>query len=287
MTDILYVLFTMDVECPGEGSKDAGFTDWELGERAIRGYAQVLARVGWPVTYFVVAGAARKYAALLREIESGGAELGLHIHPQDLGYEGQLGAYDCDEQLEIIEKATELWAEAIGHRPTSFRPGNFSTNDATFPALETLGFTRGSCSAPERKMVPLCSVWTGAPMDAHFTHKANRLLPGDMNFLEVPVTVDWESMIWGGKAPLDFRIEAVDARAHGFTIEKNLRRMVEGQTRTKSLVPFTHNYFDYSSDLEFRTITLKGVIERIKYFAAKYQQITRGTTFAEFRELFS
>lgn len=100
------------------------------------------------------------------------------------------------------------------------------------------------------------------------------------------MTVDWETMIWGGVTPLDLRIEAADSRSHGYTIEKNLRRMIDESVFPRTLVPMTHNFFDYSNELEFRTITLKGVISAIKSFAIKYQMQIRAMTLAQFREIF-
>jgi len=280
----LYVLFTMDVECPGEGSKDAGFNDWALGGNAVRGYARTLAAEGWPVTFFVVPEAARHYRDLLKEVEAQGAELALHVHPQDLGYSEYLGAYGLEEQAEILSSAMATWREALDARPYSFRPGNFSANDSTFPALESLGFRQGCVSAPERRMPSLRSVWTTALKDPHFANRANRLLPGDSGFLEVPLTVDWESMIWGGITPLDLRVEAVDARSHSFTIDKNLRRMQNEKVSPMALVPVTHNYFDYSSAIDFRAITLCGIIEHIKRLADHYDLEVIGTTMCGFRK---
>jgi peptidoglycan/xylan/chitin deacetylase (PgdA/CDA1 family) len=280
----LHVLFTMDVECPGEGSRDAGFTDWEVGASAVRGYARALAAEGWPVTLFVVPEAARHYRDLLKEMEARGAELALHVHPQDLGYPEYFGAFAFEQQTEILQHAIVAWQDALDDRPWSFRPGNFSANDSTFPVLERLGFRQGSVSAPERRMPSLRAVWTSAPKDPHFAHRANRLLPGDCDFLEVPVTVDWESMIWGGITPLDLRIEAVDARSHSFTIDKNLRRMQNEKISPISLVPMTHNYFDYSSPSEFRAITLRGVIDHIKRLADRYALEIAGMTLGGFRK---
>jgi peptidoglycan/xylan/chitin deacetylase (PgdA/CDA1 family) len=280
----LNVLFTMDVECPGEGSKEAGFNDWALGGNSVRGYARTLAAEGWPVTFFVVPEAADHYRDLLKELESEGAELALHVHPQDLGYPEYLGAYGREEQIEILSGAMATWGDALGARPYSFRPGNFSANDSTFPVLEQLGFRQGCVSAPERRMTSLRSVWTTAPKDPHFASRANRLLPGDSGFLEVPLTVDWESMIWGGITPLDLRVEAVDARSHSFTIEKNLRRMQDEKVSPMTLVPVTHNYFDYSSAIEFRAITLRGIIDQIKRLADRYELEVAGMTMDGFRK---
>jgi peptidoglycan/xylan/chitin deacetylase (PgdA/CDA1 family) len=284
--NIVYILFTMDVECPGHGSSEAGFNDWSIGEKAVRGFVDILGAEGWPATLFIVPEAARRYSKVLREVNGRGVELGLHVHPQDLGYEEQFGAFSFEKQLEILNLATDIWSNALGQRPYSFRPGNFSANDATFPALTAANFLQGSISSPERRMVSLRAVWTGAPKDPHWAHPANRLLPGNSRFLEVPVSIDWESMIWGGLAPLELRVESVDSRAHGFTIQKNFRRLRLEDVPVKTLVPITHNYFDYTSDAEFRTTTLKGVIEGIKRFAGEYHLQPRGVTLADFRRVF-
>jgi peptidoglycan/xylan/chitin deacetylase (PgdA/CDA1 family) len=284
MTDeTLLVAFTMDVECPGEGSRDAGFTDWDLGERALRGYAERLALEGWPVTFFIVPPAAPRYASALESLRRAGCELGLHVHPQDIGYPEFLGAFTEEEQVALLEDATARWADVFGFRPYSFRPGNCSANDGSFAALVRAGFRQGSVSIPERRMPALRAVWTGAPKDVHFAHKANRLLVGELDFLEVPVTVDWESMIWGGQTPLDLRIEAVDARSHSFTIAKNVVRMRSAGTPVKSLCAFTHNYFDYSDGHEFRRITLDGVVGYVRSIAAKHGLTVRGVTLEQMR----
>ena len=133
-------------------------------------------------------------------------------------------------------------------------------------------------------MPGLRAVWTGAPKDAHFAHRANRLLIGDSDFLEVPITVDWESMIWGGQTPLDLRVGAVDARSHSFTVEKNVRRMLADQTSIKTICAFTHNYFDYSNIAEFRRETLDGMIGSIRASAARYGLPVRGVTLKQLRQ---
>jgi hypothetical protein len=79
-------------------------------------------------------------------------------------------------------------------------------------------------------------------------------------------------------------VEAVDARSHGFTIEKNLRRMRDEKSSARALVPITHNYYDYSSEIEFRAITLRGMIEQIRRLAERYALEVVGTTLADFRK---
>lgn len=103
----------------------------------------------------------------------------------------------------------------MGYRPKHFTPGYASANDYTFPALEALGFTHGLVSMPTRNLPQCACVWGNSPMDAHYPHRYNRCLVGDVNFVDIPHTIDWESRMWGGAHPQDLRIELVDAKTTG------------------------------------------------------------------------
>ncbi len=157
MTTIRVVL-TMDCEPTTATSHPAatGPSDWTAGEDAVRGYFDMAAEFGWPVTFFVHPEAATAQPTLFRELEGRGACLGLHMHPWKYSlwrhkgkrFFAHYGGLSRDEQSELIEEAALLWAEAIGHRPGYFRPGTFSANDAIFAVLTQHGFRGGSCTAP-------------------------------------------------------------------------------------------------------------------------------------------
>jgi len=273
----LYVCFTMDCEQIDDLAYQGGPATWELGERAILGYCETLASFGLGATLFVVPQAAPRYRSTLLQLADTGIEVGLHYHPQDSGYPDFLGAFTAGEQESMLREAIDQWSQVLGRAPHVFRPGNFSANDATLPTLVALGFQAGSISLPLRNFVEARANWTGAPFDPHFTHRANRLLAGDLPFLEVPVTVDWESRMWGGRTPQDLRIELVDARAHGFTIRKSLdRQLSSGQQPL--LVIYTHNIFDYSDPGEFRRQVLDGVLAEIQPAAELHHMPIRPIT---------
>jgi peptidoglycan/xylan/chitin deacetylase (PgdA/CDA1 family) len=253
----------MDVEALDEFSHEGGPPDWDFSERALRGFTEALQGRGLVATLFVTPRAAEAHAALLTELAAAGHELGLHVHPQDEGRPEYLGALTGEEQERLLEATADRFAAALGYRPGSFRPGNFSANDYTFPALVAQGFDRGSVSTPGRNFTRVRANWVDAEPYPHYVHAANRLLAGDLPFFEVPVTSDPTSMIWGGLQPVDLRIELSDARAHGFTLRKVVDWQIERKVRCLTLVPITHNVFDYSSETDFRRQVLLGVIDEI------------------------
>ena len=282
----LDVMFTMDCEAVAELSKEGGPPDWDFAKKAIEGYCESLLNAGLPPTLFIVPYAAEKLAPFFLEIHQKGVELALHYHPQDHGREDYLGAYDYNEQNIMLAEAVDIWSNALGFKPKSFRGGNFSANDYTYPVLYDLGFRQGSLSAPGRSFTRVKSNWVSAPMLPYHTSRANRLIPGDMDFLEVPTTVDWESSMWGGLTKLELRIEMVDARAHGFTVRKNVDRQLKEGIKNPYLLALTHNIFDYSDLHEFRRMVLYDLISEIKNCADQRELTIRGFTLAGYHEVF-
>jgi len=282
----LNVIFTMDCEAINDLASEGGPKDWDSCKRSIVGYCETLLKEGYRATLFIVPYTAERLGKRLLELEQEGIELALHFHPQDYGYKDYLGAYDGEQQYKMIGDAADMWSQAIGKMPQSFRGGNLSANDYTFPVLEKLGFMQGSLSVSGRNFTRVKSNWKGSPLYSYHTNRANRLIEGDMEFLEVPVTSDWESVMWGGLTPLELRIEMVDARAHSFTICKNVERQIQEKVHTPVLVLLTHNIFDYANISEFRTQVLKGIIDEIKQCAETNGLNLNGPSLRGFHELF-
>jgi peptidoglycan/xylan/chitin deacetylase (PgdA/CDA1 family) len=258
----LYVAFTMDCERIKAFSPPGGPETWELSERAIRGFSEVLLAHDLVGTFFIVPETAHKHRDLFFELEEKGFELGMHLHPQsfgDLQHKDYLGAYSFQEQVDLLSQAVKVWAKAFGKRPKSFRPGNFSANDATFRALYEVGFRQGSVSAPERVMPKYRAVWAGTPPYAHHAHSYFRLIPGDLDFYEVPTTEDWDRRAWGGKSAMELRVEMAGIGDHRQTIDKRVVDMVEKQIPVKTIVAITHNYFEYRNPDDFHRRTLEGI----------------------------
>ena len=86
-----------------------------------------------------------------------------------------------------------------------------------------------------------------------------------MDFVEIPITVDPDSRMWGGKHLQDLRVELVDAKNHRFTIQKAVDRQGQDDHQgIKYLNILTHNYFDYSNPSDFRRETLEKMIESVR-----------------------
>ncbi len=254
MSDELYLVFTMDCERIARFSPPGGPQDWNISERAIRGFAETLLENNLIGTFFIVPETAQRHRELFLELEKEGFELGMHYHAQaflDGRYKKYLGEYSYEEQYEQLEAAKDYWEKALERSAESFRAGNCSASDDTFRVLKELGFRQGSTYIPDRNIPKFAAVWVGAYPYAHHTHSSNRLIPGDMEYFEVPITADPErSRVWGGKDTLQLRIEQVgkevSPQQHLDLIDRIIRDQVEKEIPIKTIVPVTHNFFDYS-----------------------------------------
>jgi len=276
MTDF-HICFTMDCE-----SVRPEIDDLALGRRAMRGYADLLECEGWRATFFVVPEQIEPMAELLHRLQAEGHEIGLHFHPETAGYSSPyLGTFSAEEQAEIIGNGAEEYRRVLGCQAVSLRPGFFSANDATFPVVYQCGIRQTSLSCPGRKMSQVAANWAGAPLFAHYAHPHNRFLTGGLDLVEIPPSVDWETMIWGGIHPQDLRLEFTDAKNHGFLIRKVMKRQCDENLPLKALVPLTHDIFDYSDPANFRFETLQGVIAEIKRCGQELSVELIGSTLAE------
>ena len=257
------ILFNIQVDCE---STQRSIGDPALGERAIRGLGDIFAETGMKATFVVIPPDLKVHAGIYRELDARGHEIGLHVHPAEQGYEEFMGVYGLNEQVGILQEGVDTFVECMGKKPEAFTPGYFSANDHTYPALEALGFKHGTVSMPTRNLPQCACVWGSSPLDVHYPHRYNRSLSGNVDFVDVPPTVDVESRMWGGAHPQDLRIELVDAKNHWYTIHKNVKRLVEAGdgVPVKHLKALTHNIFDYSNAHDFRRETLFGVIAAVR-----------------------
>jgi len=279
-------LFNLQIDC--EATQHA-IHNAELGERAIRGLADILSKTGSKATFVVIPSDMKVHSHLYQELEAQGQEIGLHLHPADQGYNEFMGVYGFDEQMKMLKEAMEIFSEFMGRMPECFTPGYCSANDDTYPALESVGLKHGTVSLPTRDLPQCASVWGRSPLDAHYPHRYHRCLSGDIDFVDVPSTLDPESRMWGGSHPQDLRIELVDAKNHWYTIHKSVMRQIEAGDRipVKYLKAVTHNVFDYSDSHNFRRETLLGVIEAAREICKRQQceliPATTGNIAAEYR----
>jgi len=281
------VLFNIQVDCE---STQRSIGDPSLGERAVRGMGEICGAEGLKVTFVVIPSDMKVHGAVYRELEAQGHEVGLHIHPGEQGYDEFFGIYGYDEQIGILREGIEVFAQQMGQPPECFTPGYFSATDHTFPALEAVGLRHGLVSCPTRNLPQCACVWGNSPLDAHYPHRHNRCLTGDVDFVDVPVTIDPDSRMWGGAHPQDLRVELVDAKNHFYTIEKAVKRQLGAgdAVPVKYIKALTHNIFDYADERDFRRETLLGMVDAVRRICERLEvEMVPATTAgiaAEYRE---
>jgi hypothetical protein len=256
------VVLTMDCEPTIATSHPAatGPKTWDAGEDAVRGYFEIAAQYGLPVTFFVHPEAAVAQSAMFRELEGKGACLGLHMHPwkyslwrhEGRKYFAHYGGLSPVEQQELIAESSGIWADAIGHRAEYFRPGTFSANDAIFGVLAAAGLRGGSCTAPGRVIPEMQAIWTAAQPDPHRANGVFRQALGALEFANMPLSADFSRLLAGpaGRAMYaDFRPD-VDWPGQYDVSYRTIATNIVQQVRDRApIVPvlntITHNHYAY------------------------------------------
>lgn len=292
----LHLCLTMDVERIAMYSPSGGPRTWKDAERSVRSYCEILAAYDLPATLFIVPDAAMVQGAIFRELErSTGAELGMHFHPQcwrdhylnPAAYE-YLGGYAAEQQYHLLAAALEQTSEGLGARPYAFRGGNFSANDSTFAVLADLGFTHGSVSQPGRVAPQYRAVWAGADPDVHRAHRTFRLIAGDLDIVEVPLTSDRaRTDHWSGVG--DVRFETASAPQIVIAVRQEVQRQIATGAPFLHACLMTHNFVDYSSDdlaIDGRRGVLLEAIIAIREYAEEQGLALRGATISEARRAF-
>lgn len=254
MNHDIFVLFTMDVEPTTSAAGASGPRTDEEGARSIVRYFELLAVAGFTPTYFIHPEVAVAQRDLFLDLRDRGCALGLHLHTAkftDIRHELELGGLTAAEQYEVLLRAMTIFEDSLGFRPTLFRPGCFSANDATFSVLAELGFTGGSVSIPGRIWPERCCVWSGAYPYVHHANAAFRQRVGDMPFVNVPLSVDLTSPLLnhpvGFQHYPDLRPGGVYAddepahRDHQVLLRNILRKMRDDNPPLKTLVIDVHN----------------------------------------------
>jgi peptidoglycan/xylan/chitin deacetylase (PgdA/CDA1 family) len=250
----IHVLITMDVEPALPADRPPASTgplNYADSERFIRGYARMAADYGYPVSFMIHPEVTGAHPDLMLELEGEGACLGLHVHPwkfADGHYKAHFGGLSAERQYAILSEATEMWRDGLGKRPRYFRPGTFSANDSTFAVLDHLGFLGGSVSLPGRVYPDMNAVWAGAEYDPHRANAVFRQVPGDLDFVNIPLSVDISRTEDrdGRKFHWDLRPDWQAADYH--RIARNIvEQVIARAPRVRVLHMVTHNDNDFSN----------------------------------------
>jgi peptidoglycan/xylan/chitin deacetylase (PgdA/CDA1 family) len=272
------VYFCLSIDCEATQPE---YADPALGERGAAGLAEILEAENLRGVFFALPSDLEASPDLYRRLHDAGHEVGLHVHPATEGNEEFWGVYGPQDQRRLLSEASDRFLQVMQQAPRAFCPGYYSANDHTYPLLVEAGFTHGRCSHPGRVLPQCASTWAGAPLFAHYAHPHHRILAGDLDFVEIPVTIDWDSHMWGGALTQDLRVELVDAKNHFYTMHKSLDRQREEGTPILLLHAMTHNFFEYGDPRDFRRETLQGIIRHARRLAEEESLELQGGTLAE------
>ena len=277
------------MDCEPAATKWAphGPKNWELSARSTEGFCSHLLNAGYAATLFLTPRCAEEHGPLLEELAARGVEVGLHVDPPSLldgRFKRRFGGYEEEDQRAFVEAGAEEIHDAVGIWPRSFRPGRFSANDATFRVLYSLGFRQSSASAPGRQIARDYALWTDALPDAHYVGPEDRLRPGTLPFLELPVTSDAQRFYRSG-FPYELNIEMSSFEDwHRPLIDAQLERMADSQIPFRALCVYTSNVNQYHLAQDKHTLTLLAMLDYFDTLNEQYE--VRPVTLAQAHERF-
>lgn len=260
--DDVLVIFTMDVEpvATADG-KTSGPASAAEGARRVRQYADVIGEYGYQPTFFIHPEMAELQADLFNEMRERGAAVELHLHTVKFAHQGrkyptELGGLPRPLQLEALAAARDRFTEAMGFTPALFRPGCFSANDNTYGVLQELGFAGGSISIPGRTWTKRYCAWAGAMPHPHFANNEFRQLPGNLSFVEIPLSVDRigglrTHPVLGFQHYVDLRPGGVyteeedSGRDHAVILHNMATQLITEKPLLKTIVIDVHNDRDF------------------------------------------
>jgi hypothetical protein len=286
----LHVLFTLNCEPAGNRANAEAPPTWEWSARAIEGFCLRIIRAGYRPTLFASLACAEEQAPLFEELSRRGAEVGLYLHPPQIGdgrFKRNLGQYSAEDQRSLIDYAADRFADQLGSRPRSFRGGHFSASDDTFRQLFDLGFRQGSLSEPGRSLKLREAVWQDAPPDPHYVDPSNRLVAGDLPFLEIPVTTDPSTELARG-VPYSLQIEAGSLEGlQREVVTKQFERFEREHVAFRALVFNATTRTDYYNDADKHSQTLEQVLDYLEQLASEHElhTVTASAAHDHFRML--
>lgn len=281
-SNILNVVFTMDV-LPAIAEGDVrGPRRWDEAERAVRSFAETLRGEGLTATLFIAPEAMDRMLKAARDAAGEGCELGMLCHPQLSGYQACLGSYSYDRQREIVGLGRKVWQDRFGEAPTTFRSGFFSANDYTFHVLCMEGFRQGSCSLPGRMDNEQCSLWFPSYPFPHHTDPLDRSAPGTMEFYEVPVSSDFEAathISYETYTPPHLRVEEPDVHSYARDLlERQIERMREDQVDVRAVSFVTSNIVGWGRPDDPHVERLQNLCAMLREVADEQSMALRPTT---------
>lgn len=292
MSDEVHVLFTMDVEPVARGGQASGPCSVEDGLHAVEAYRTVLHAWNYEASLFVHPEVVTSAPDVFRALDRDGATVALHLHTTKFEADRQpveLGGLSPATQRRVVGAAADQFAAAVGRRPTLFRPGCFSASDATYGILVELGFRGGGISIPGRIWTQRYCVWAGAYPYMHRAHEAFRQQPGDLPFVDIPLSVDFDAGLRrhpvGFEHYPDLRPGGVYSKDDEVPLDRRamlrsiLRRLMADDPPVKTLVIDVHNDRDFTGAESQAARHLRELLEGIEPECRSLGLTARGSTY--------
>ncbi len=148
-----------------------------------------------------------------------GAEIGTHLHSEYIGPEQKYddfggtasdefpcNAYSREIEAAKITELTELIEKRLGVRPVSYRAARYGADLDTIRSLRELGYKVDSSVTPEIDWRPMGGPdHSKAPKQPYFISADDFYHAGDLDLLEVPITISGRRFPFGGKRWLFYR----------------------------------------------------------------------------------
>jgi len=302
----LFFNYSIDCETPlntayTEGAERRPFfggpKSWETAEASVRGFIAQMDALGLRAgtSLFVYPDVARHQRGLYREMAAAGVEVALHLnglrYSRLTGGQAQwLGAMTREAQRNALRIAKADLEDTIGKPCLGYRACYGSSNDDTFPICEELGF-RWSSQPAARYRPEFHSNWSGSWPYPHHAHRHSKLIPGDLQLYEMPITCGLRVLYQDNPdQPLALRVETSPAifgdRRERLreVLAENLVEMNRRNAPIRMIAGGSHNTNPFGDPATFQAQNLDWLARHLRELAAEHDYELVPAPFEEVRQ---
>ncbi len=274
-----------------------GPATWDAAEASVRGFVDRMHELGAAdgAGLFVYPDVAQHQSKLYREMADSGIEIGLHLnglrYSRLRGDDAKwLGEMNRDQQHRALSMAKADLEDAIERPVHGYRACYGSSNHDTFGLCEDVGFTWTS-NASTRYRPEFFANWTGSFRYPHHTSRKSKLICGDMDLFEVPVTtgidVFFDESI---RQPLDLRSETPPKRLGPdraklrAVIDENIVRMQRCDIPVRAICGASHNTNPFGDRTTHQSQNVGWVVRHTKELAGEHDMAFTPASFETMRQ---
>jgi len=260
-----------------------GPVSWEFAEASTRGFVELMREIGMGdgTTLFVYPDVAQHQNHLYRELANKGVEIALHLNGMRYSkLKGKkakwLGAMSNQEQKEAISMGKKDLEDVIGRPCLGYRACYGSANNDTFPICEELGFEWASNSSGRCRFETYAN-WSGSWAYPHYASRKSKLIPGDMDLFEIPITRGLHTFFEDDPhKPFDLRVETPPSvlgpnrEILRKILEENIIEMYLREVPIRTIVGASHNTNPYGDRSSYQSCNLKYMLTHTRDLAKEH-----------------